>query len=61
MQSNKEMTIYGDLEVLLLLRMDRLFGNQGYEDIISTYFSKDRKLIESLKEDDELDPLPKTT
>lgn len=41
--------------------MDRLFGNQGYEDIISTYFSKDRKLIESLKEDDELDPLPKTT
>ena len=46
LQSNKELTVYGDIEVLILLSMHIHISKPFLEDLLSKYFDKDKAIIQ---------------
>jgi hypothetical protein len=46
LQSNKELTVYGDIEVLILLGMHIQIPKQFLEELLAKYFEKDKALVQ---------------
>lgn len=50
--SNKEMTLYGDMEVLLLLKMHQARGQKGVEEVVDRHFPKDKNVLLDILEEE---------
>lgn len=54
LQSNKELVVYGDIEVLLLLHMDIKIGRPAFENLMQRHFDKDRESVQSMLDENYL-------
>lgn len=54
MSSNKEMTLNGDIDTMILLKIDLYFNKTQLEELFGKLFDKDKALMLSLLEDDYL-------
>jgi len=46
LQSNKELTVYGDIEVLILLSMHIQIPKPFLDELLAKYFEKDKGLVQ---------------
>lgn len=54
MSSNKEMTLNGDLDTMILLKIDLTYTKTQLEDLFGTLFDKDKSMMLNILEDDYL-------
>lgn len=48
LQSNKELIVYGDIEVLLLLHMDVKIGRPAFDSLMQRYFGKEQAAVQGM-------------
>lgn len=46
LQSNKELSVYGDIEVLILLGLHIQIPKAFLEELLAKYFEKDKSLVQ---------------
>jgi hypothetical protein len=46
LQSNKELTVYGDIEVLILLGLQVNISKPLLDELLAKYFDKDKALVQ---------------
>ena len=54
MSSNKEMTLNGDLDTMILLKIDLTFTQNQLEELFGVLFDKDKTMMMNILDDDYL-------